>query len=123
MEGSNLNIREICNRLDAQVLAREDLIDIEIDSAFGSDLMSDVLTYAHGKMALLTGLSNPQIIHTAEVSDIPVVIFVRNRIPLQNIIGLAIEKSICLLGTKYIMYEACGKLYEAGLPPCTRLYK
>ncbi|MDK2932949.1 MAG: hypothetical protein PWP27_759 [Clostridiales bacterium] len=122
MEGSYLKIREVCNLLNAQVLAREDLLDNEIYSAFGSDLMSDVLTFAHGRMALLTGLNSPQVIRTAEMSDIPLIIFVRGRNLSQNIINMAVERSICLLGTEYIMYEACGKLYEAGLPPCTRLH-
>lgn len=119
--GSNLRIREVSKLLNAKVLAREDMLDIEVNSAFGSDLMSDVLTFAHGRMILLTGLNSHQVIRTAELSDIPVIIFVRGRTPSQSIINLAGEKGICLLETKFIMYEACGKLYNAGLPPCVRL--
>ena len=115
-----MKIREASNLLNARVLAREDMLDDEIDCAFGSDLMSDVLTFAHGRMILLTGLNSPQAIHTAEISGIPVIIFVRGRNPSQNIIHMAVEKGICLLETEYIMYEACGRLYRAGLSPCTR---
>ena len=116
-----MRTKEIIKLLHAKVLAGEDMLNIEITSAFGSDLMSDVLTFAHGKMILLTGLNSNQVIRTAEMSDIPVIVFVRGRTPTQSVINLAIEKGICLLETKFIMYEACGKLYNAGLSPCIRL--
>lgn len=119
--GISLRIREISTILDAKVLAGENMLDIEVDSAFGSDLMSDVLTFANGRMALLTGLNSRQVIRTAEMSDIPVIIFVRGRTPSQNIIKLAAEEGICLMETKLIMFEACGKLYKAGLAPCKRV--
>jgi predicted transcriptional regulator len=116
-----LKIKEICDLLNAQVLSCEDMLDEEIESAFGSDLMSDVLTFANGRMALLTGLNNPHVIRTAEMSDIHLIIFVRGRSPSQEVIDMAKERDICILATKYIMYEACGILYKAGLLPCTRL--
>lgn len=116
-----MTIREVSELLNAKVLSREDMLDIEINSAFGSDLMSDVLTFAHGRMILLTGLNSHQVIRTAEMSDIPLIVFVRGRTPSKSIINLAEEKGICLLETKFIMYEACGKLYNAGLAPCTGL--
>lgn len=116
-----MKIRKIRELLDAEVLARPDMLDEEVESAFGSDLMSDVLTFAHGRMVLLTGLNSPQIIRTAEISDIPLIIFVRGRNPSKDIIDMTKERKICLLRTDMIMYEACGRLYKAGLPPCKRL--
>jgi predicted transcriptional regulator len=119
--GKKLKTREICKLLNAKVLAGEHLLDNDIESAFGSDLMSDVLTFANGRMALLTGLNNPQVIRTAEMSDIPLIIFVRGRTPSEEVVKMASERDICILATEFIMYEACGTLYKAGLLPCTRL--
>jgi hypothetical protein len=116
-----LKIKDVCKILNARVLAGEEMMDFDIECAFGSDLLSDVLTFARGRMALLTGLNSHQVIRTAEISDIPLIIFVRGRTPDKGIIDLAHGKDICLLGTDLIMYEACGKLYNAGLPPVTRL--
>ncbi len=116
-----MKIREICQLLNAEVLYGEDLLDNEVDSAFGSDLMSDVLTFARGRMVLLTGLNSPQLMRTAEISDIPLIVFIRGRQPSQNVIDMAVERNICLLRTQHIMYEACGILYKAGLLPCTKM--
>jgi predicted transcriptional regulator len=116
-----MKIKEIKRLIDAQVITGEHLLDTEVDSAFGSDLMSEVLTFAQGKIVLLTGLNNPQVIRTAEMIDISLIVFVRGRIPTKDIVKMAVEKNICILATKCIMYEACGRLYEAGLPPCVRL--
>lgn len=116
-----MKIREICDLLNAQVLSCKNLLDEDIESAFGSDLMSDVLTFANGRMALLTGLHNVHVIRTAEMSDIHLIIFVRGKHPSQEIIDMAHESNICILTTQHIMYEACGILYTAGLLPCSKL--
>ena len=66
---------------------------------------------------LLTGLTNEQAVRTAEMVDIPVVVFVRGKVPPATVIALAAEKGIVLLRTRCTMYEACGRLYAAGLAP------
>jgi hypothetical protein len=89
--------------------------DIEIRSAFASDLMSDVLSLVDGDVVLLTGLTNIQTIRTAEMKDIKCIVFVRGKIPDKSVIILAEEKGICLLSTKYIMFYSCGILFDNGL--------
>ena len=113
-----MKIREVCELLNAQVVARPDMLDEELESAFGSDLMSDVIASAHGKMLLLTGLNSPQLIRTAEITEIPVIVFVKGRCPSQEVIDMTKDRKICLLRTDMVMYEACGRLYQAGLAPC-----
>ena len=89
--------------------------DIEIRSACGSDLMSDVLAFVKDQSLLLTGLINPQVIRTAEMMDIKAIIFVRGKVPDESTIALAREKEIRLFTTQFPLYIACGRLYKAGL--------
>ncbi len=77
--------------------------------------MSDVLAFAKGGSLLLTGLTNPQVIRTVEMMDIPAILFVRGKMPLKETIDLAKSKGIPLLSTKYILFETCGRLYQAGI--------
>lgn len=88
----------------------------EVSGGMGADLMSDVLTSILPEAALLTGLCNPQVVRTALIADIRVIIFVRGKYPAKETIKIANEENIPLITTKYGMYEACGILHQAGLP-------
>lgn len=110
-----MKLKKIKEVLNAQVLTREDLLDIEIESAFGADLMSDVLAFVNQGTLLLTGLANLQVIRTAEMSEINAVVFVRGKNPTEEMIKLANENGLVIMRTEDIMYVACGKLFEQGL--------
>ena len=97
------------------VLCCEENINREIYSACGCDLMSDVLAFVKDQAVLLTGLVNPQVIRTAEMMDMICVVFVRSKIPTQEMIDLARESGIVLMVSDKRLYEACGLLYQNGL--------
>jgi predicted transcriptional regulator len=108
-----LKIKEI---LDADIIFGEDMLDHVVYSACGSDLMSDVLAFVKEQTLLLTGLTNPHVIRTAEMLDVSAIVFVRGKCPSRDIIDMAEERSIVLLSTDDTLFTACGKLYLAGLP-------
>ena len=110
-----MKISQIQELLDAEVICGEDQLDEEVNSACGSDMMSDVLAYVKDQAVLLTGLVNPQVVRTAEMMDMVCVVFVRSKAPTQEMVNLAKEHGMVLLKTRKRMYEACGKLYAAGL--------
>ena len=58
----------------------DDKLDGVVKSAFGCDMMSDVLAFVKDQAVLLTGLCNPQVIRTAEMMDIVAVCFVRGKV-------------------------------------------
>ncbi|MGQ9681807.1 MAG: DRTGG domain-containing protein [Anaerolineae bacterium] len=89
-----------------------------VSTACGADLMSDVLAFTHPGTLLLTGLTNPQVVRTAEVAGIAAVVFVRGKVPPPETVALAEERGIPLLATHHSLYEACGRLFMAGLPGC-----
>lgn len=111
-----MNVRRIAEILSAEILCCDELADsVDIHSACGSDMMSDVLAYVKDQGMLLTGLVNPQVIRTAEMMDMCCIAFVRGKRPDAAMTELARGKNIILLATAERMYPACGKLYKAGL--------
>ncbi|MEW5956809.1 MAG: hypothetical protein AB1801_03725 [Chloroflexota bacterium] len=86
-----------------------------------ADLMSDLLYYNMSQSLIVTGLINPQTVRTAEMADAAAILIVRGKIPPPITIRVAWEVRIPLLGTQMTMFEACGRLYAAGLPPAFRL--
>jgi predicted transcriptional regulator len=109
-------LREIINLLQARVLVGDGLLDeIEVDRCFSADLMSDVLGRTHANGILVTGLTNPQAVRTADIADIKAVCVVRGKQPEADTIALAKQKDIPLFVTKMTMFEACGILYLNGL--------
>lgn len=110
-----MKLKEIRDILNAEVLCGEELLDTEVRSACGSDLMSDVLAFVKNQAMLLTGLVSPQVVRTAEMMDMSCVIFVRGKQPDENILTLARDRDMVVMATKERMYNACGLLYINGL--------
>lgn len=111
-----MKIREVLDILQGRILLEIQGLDEDVPRGGAADLMSDVLAFGSEGMVLLTGLTNPQAVRTAEMAGINVIVFVRDKTPPPETLELARDSGITLLGTSYTMYEACGRLYAAGLP-------
>lgn len=114
-----MNLAQIRIMLNAEVLCGKEWLDRDVRSACGSDLMSDVLAFTKEQALLLTGLTNVQVIRTAEMSDLVAIMFVRGKRPGPDVIEMAQKAQIPLLTTSRQMYEACGVLYKEGLSGCS----
>jgi predicted transcriptional regulator len=114
-----MNLRRVQTILQAEIIAGDDLDSVEVDTACGADLMSDVLAYIKPRSLLLTGLTNPQVVRTAEMSSIEAICFVRGKRPLSDTVALAHSMNLPLLSTALPMFESCGRLYGEGLPGCS----
>ncbi len=110
-----MKLSQIQNILDAEVLSETPWEDIEVHSAFGCDLMSDVLAFVKDQSLLLTGLINPQVIRTAEMLDISVIVFVRGKKPTPEMVDLATKLNMVILCTDKSLYTSSGLLFSAGL--------
>ena len=110
-----MKISKIAELLRADVLCGEELLDGEVCSACGCDMMSDVLAFVKEQAVLITGLCNPQVVRTAEMMDMRCIVFVRGKMPPSEVIDLARESGIVVLSSSERMYVACGILYANGL--------
>jgi len=97
--------------------------DKEIKFAFCSDLMSDALMIMSTvkesgvleESVLITGLTTNQSVRTAEMLDVEVVLLVRGKIPADQVVELAKESNIILLGTGLTMFNVSGLMYQEGI--------
>ncbi|MGE5654279.1 MAG: DRTGG domain-containing protein [Bacillota bacterium] len=110
-----MRLAEVRDVLGAEVLVGGTWLEREVNAACGADLMSDVLAFSRARTMLLTGLTNPQVIRTAEMIDMTAIVFVRGKRPSSEVIAMAEERGIPLLLTEYPLYEACGLLFSRGL--------
>jgi predicted transcriptional regulator len=113
-----MTLEQVLKIVDGKAVAGPADLASEVTMACGADLMSDVLAFTHSGTLLLTGLTNPQVVRTAEMAGISAIIFVRGKYPPPETVALAGDMGIPLLATRYTLYEACGRLYQAGLRSC-----
>jgi hypothetical protein len=116
-----LKLSEIIATVDGIVVSEQYDPDLEVHRGVSADLMSDALRFGREDMLLVTGLTNPQVVRTAEMIGIPVLLLVRAKLPPPETIALARKAGVTLIATRFTMYESSGLLFQAGLPgigPC-----
>ena len=118
-----LTLGKVLSLVEGKPISKQVDLDLEIQMGCGADLMSDVLSYIKSGALLLTGLTNSQVVRTAEIAEIVAICFVRGKRPTDEMVELAKEKDIPLLCTSMLMYESCGCLYGQDLPGCSKTEK
>jgi predicted transcriptional regulator len=113
-----MKLSEVLEAIEGEMISKDADLDLEVKMGCGADLMSDVLAFTHEGTLLMSGLTNPQVVRTAEMADIKAIVFVRGKIPPPETVRLAEERGIPLLASKYTMFETCGRLFQAGLQSC-----
>ena len=113
-----MTLQEVKEILDAEVIVGHDRLDLEVTEAGCADLMSDALLFCTAGSLLLTGLTNPHVVLTANVLDIAAIIFVRGKHPSAETIQLAEDLQIPILTTKYVLFASVGRLYTRGIVSC-----
>ena len=111
-----MTIRDVLKIVDGKVLVGEEHLDTAVQTACGSDLMSDVLAFVKDSAVLITGLVNPHVVRTSEMLDITCIVFSRGKLPSEEILEMADEIGITVISSPLTTYTACGELYVHGLP-------
>ncbi len=115
-----MTLREIQKILGAEVLAGEQMLDREVETTFACDLISDMLAFASSNALIVTSLTNPHVIHTAEVVDAAGVVFVGGKKPPASMMEDVNDGRIPLLSTDFLMFKCCGLLFASGLKESQR---
>ena len=110
-----MKLSKIVEALDATILAGEDKVDIDVETCGASDLMSDILAAVSDGCILLTGLTTVQVIRTAMVAGVGAVVFVRGKVPPQEVIDLANSEGLPLISSPYSMFVSSGRLHACNL--------
>ncbi len=110
-----MELWQVKDILNAEVLSGKEHLKRKVDHAFGADLMSDVLAFVNERTLLLTGLTNPQVIRTAEMLDIAAIVYVRGKRPDDASIQMAEANNMTIMCTPFTLYTTSGLLYSNGL--------
>ena len=113
-----ITLRQIQNALSAECLTENPPLEREVVAGCASDLMSDVLAFSRSQALLLTGLTSPQSVRTAEIADFVAILYTFGKQPPTETRDLAKHCNIPLFVTRFTLYAASGKLYELGLLGC-----
>ena len=101
--------------LKATVLVGDDQLDNEVVSAGAADLMDDILAALAEGSVLLTGVTSQHVLRTAKIAGVGAIVFVRSKMPDEQVIEMARSFKVPILQTHYSMFVASGRLYMNGL--------
>ena len=113
-----MKLKEVKDILSADVVSGDHDLEKEIKCAFAAELLSDVLALAQEGALLITGFTHSQVVYAADLANLCAILFIKGKRPSEETKQLAIQKKIPLLTTSFMMFEACGLLYEYGLKTC-----
>lgn len=109
-----VRIRDVAEKLGAEILTGEDRLDREIGIVISSDLVSDILCCRDEGAFLITGLAKIQLLRAADMIDLIGICFVRGKTPEAGVLEYARELDLPLMLTPKTMYESCGLVYQLG---------
>ena len=112
-----MTIKEIARLVDGEIVGAPADDSYEVEKAFASDLMSDVLRFSMDETVMITGLCNNQTMRTSEMADLRVVVIGRDKHPDEDMLALAEEMDITLIKSRYSIFKISGILYGAGIEP------
>ena len=69
-----MNVKELIIFIRGDLITKSGDLSREIKGGCGADLMSDVLASIQPDAVLLTGLCNPQVVRTAQMSDVAAIV-------------------------------------------------
>jgi len=112
-----MELKTIVQEIEGTVICGHNLLQNQVEYAFASDLMSDVLTVEKDDILLITGLANVQAIRTAEMADIRFIIFARGKKISDEIVQLALENNMVIITSDFSMFRVSGVLFKLGIKP------
>ena len=111
-----MKVMDVVEISKGTLLTPEVDLDGDIKGGFSGDLMSDVLASVQAESVLITGLCNPQVVRTALIADVRLIIFARGKKPGEDILNLANDENLPVAYSPLGLYEISGRLTQAGLP-------
>ncbi|MBN2772639.1 MAG: hypothetical protein JXR31_00225 [Prolixibacteraceae bacterium] len=112
-----MKVRKIVELVNASVMCGDEYLERDVRYAFSSDLMSDILTLETDELIIVTGLSNIQLIRTAEMVDVKIILIARNKKATPEMIELAKRNNMVVLESPFSIFRVSGELYKAGVEP------
>ncbi len=107
-----MKVSDLIEKLDLTVVSGKKGLDRQIDGAYVSDLLSDVMGHAQENQVWITLQVHQNVMAIASLKDLAAVILVKGFEANENTIHHSNDEQIPILSTKLTTFEITGKLYE-----------
>lgn len=107
-----LNLKQMIEDLGFTCVAGENLLNRKPESAYVSDLLSDVMGKAKADMVWVTSQTHKNIIAVASLKDLAAIIVVNERVVAQDVIDQANEEEVVIISSGLAAFETVGLLYD-----------
>jgi predicted transcriptional regulator len=110
-----VTVSELETKLNCKPLNQ--IYDKEIDGAFISDMVSDVMAGAKAGSVWVTVQTHKNIVAAANLVDLAAIIIVRGKKVPEDTIQMADRARMTLFATDEDTYQVAIRLFEAGIKP------
>lgn len=110
-----MTVKELETNLKLKPLNQ--IYDKEIDGAFVSDMVSDVMASAKVGSVWVTVQTHKNVVAAANLVDLAAIIIVRGKKVPDDTIELADRAKMTVFATDEDTFQVAIKLYEAGIKP------
>jgi predicted transcriptional regulator len=107
-----MRIKDLVYKYDFKIFAGEKGLDREVKGGYVSDLLSDVMGNAEKDQLWLTLQTHKNVMAIASLKDLAGVLLVNGNEPEPDMLEMANEESIPVLGSSQSTFETTGKIYE-----------
>ena len=112
-----MTVKELQDKLNLNALNA--VSDTEIDGAFVSDMLSDVMAGAKAGNVWVTVQTHKNVVAAANLVDVPAIIVVRGKKVPEDTVQMADKVGVTLFDTELDTFQVAVKLFEAGVKPTT----
>jgi predicted transcriptional regulator len=91
--------------------------DNDVDGAFISDMVSDVMAGAQAGNVWVTVQTHKNIVAAANLVDIPAIVVVRGKKVPEDTLGMADRVGVTVFSTDLDSFRVAVILYEGGITP------
>jgi predicted transcriptional regulator len=110
-----MKVKELIQKLNLELTSTSTALDAEVQYAYASDILSDVMSHAKDGSVWITLQTHRNIVSVAELKSFAGIILIGGRKPDDETLKKANEENIPILSTKLSTFEIVGKLYELGI--------
>jgi predicted transcriptional regulator len=109
-----MKLNEVIKRLNLRVFSTggQNLNNVEVESGYVSDLLSDVIAGVSKHDIWITIQRHVNILAVAKLKDVCAILISKGIEPDADTVKKAEEEGVIILGTELCTFEIAGKLYN-----------
>lgn len=111
------NLKKLIEELRFECLCGEELLERVPQSAYVSDLLSDVMGKAQAGMMWITSQVHKNIVAVASLKELSAIVIVNERPVDKELLEQAVDEDVVILASNLPAFETAGKLYNYFTAP------